>query len=134
MIWAWGRNTYRSLGTNNATDYSSPVAIARVGSYKAVSSGSWLGPSLAIDAATGRLWSWGFNSSGQLGDGTVVPQSSPVLVQCTASFVAIGTGLSTGMAIDSNKNIWAWGRNDKGQLGESTTTNVSIPIIIAKMA
>ena len=31
-------------------------------------------------AKTGSLWSWGKNSSGQLGDGTVVNKSSPVQV------------------------------------------------------
>ena len=77
-------------------------------------------------AANGVVWTWGFNASGQLGDGTlrtrVVP--TPILEQATA--VAVGAGHS--LALTSDGTLWAWGANGDGQVGDGTTARRLKPV------
>ena len=60
MIWTWGTNTYGQVGNNSVTTATSPVSIARTGSYTSVKTGYSF--SLAIDASTGNIWAWGYNN------------------------------------------------------------------------
>jgi PKD repeat protein/alpha-tubulin suppressor-like RCC1 family protein len=118
MIWAWGDNYSGQIGDGTVaifpTDFkSSPVSIARPGSYVAVSAGGW--HTVAIDSA-GMIWAWGAN----VGDGTNVNKSSPVSIARSGSYVAISAGASHTVAIDSEGIVWAWGDNEYGQLGDNT--------------
>jgi hypothetical protein len=76
--YAWGNNSYGRLGDGSAFPRSSPVSI--VGGFT-----DWTQVSGGLNASfgvrlNGTLWSWGSNANGQLGDGTTVSKSSPVLV------------------------------------------------------
>ena len=48
------------------------------------------------------LWAWGYNSCGQLGDGTTVDHQTPVRVLCPAGIIAIGAGGLHGLAVGSS--------------------------------
>jgi hypothetical protein len=76
--WAWGNNGNGRLGDNTITSRPSPVSV--VGGFAdwcQLSAGGL--HSLGI-RANGTVWTWGSNSSGQLGDGTTTNRSSPVSV------------------------------------------------------
>ena len=133
MIWTWGTNTYGQVGNNSVTTATSPVSIARTGSYTSVKTGYSF--SLAIDASTGNIWAWGYNNYGQLGDSTATNRSSPVIIVRTASYSQISAGYDHSLAIDATTgNIWAWGFNNNGQLGDGTIVNSSSPIAVSKIA
>ena len=76
-----------------------------------------LGPSV--------LYSWGLNSSGQLGGGgysnghlsLVMTDSGDVLM----GVLAVSAGEYHSLAILNDDSIWAWGENSDGQLGDGTT-------------
>jgi alpha-tubulin suppressor-like RCC1 family protein len=80
----------------------------------------------------GYVWSWGWNSWGQLGIGNDDPRTSPVRVfrgdqpgdPCNPNdplkyIIAISAGRSGefSLAVDANGYVYGWGRNDAGQLG-----------------
>jgi alpha-tubulin suppressor-like RCC1 family protein len=84
-----------------------------------------------IDRYVGnKLWAWGSNSSGQLGDNTTDSKSSPVQT------VAGGTNWKSISAknafhitgIKTDGTLWLWGNNDYGQLGDESINNKSSPV------
>ena len=81
-IWAWGRNAYGQIGDNTVTNRSSPVQIGSATNWTtaSVSKSQTASNFSAAADSDGKLYLWGANSSGQLGDGTVVNRSSPVQV------------------------------------------------------
>jgi len=69
----------------------------------------------------GTVWAWGFNSQGQLGDGTDKSRSTPAQVNNLTKITAVaaGGGFQSGhsLALKSDGTVWAWGDNFSGQLG-----------------
>ncbi|HQJ06039.1 MAG TPA: chromosome condensation regulator RCC1, partial [Spirochaetota bacterium] len=63
------------------------------------------------------LWAWGYNGSGQLGDGTTTNKSSPVQIGVSTDWARVSCGNDHTIAIKSNGALWAWGGNNYGQLG-----------------
>jgi alpha-tubulin suppressor-like RCC1 family protein len=75
-LWLWGRNNFGQLGDNTATNRSSPVQTVAGGTnWKQVSNDVVHTAAIKTD---GTLWSWGFNTSGQLGINDSTNRSSPV--------------------------------------------------------
>jgi alpha-tubulin suppressor-like RCC1 family protein len=72
------------------------------------------------------LYSWGLNTSYQLGSGTTVPRSSPVQVG-TSSWSLISAGAVHALAIDINNLLYGWGTQTSGQLGLGDTALRSQP-------
>lgn len=82
-----------------------------------------------------NILSWGWNTSGQLGDNTITNKSSPVLIAGNHEFVDIAHGAACYnnqfiAALKKDGSAWAWGRNFEGQLGDNTITNKSSPISV----
>lgn len=79
----------------------------------------------------GTLWSWGFNGSGQLGDGTNIEKLSPVKVGSGSDWKKISAGGFHNLALRENGTLWAWGYNLWGQVGDGSYGNTkSIPMRI----
>ncbi|MEJ7644665.1 MAG: T9SS type A sorting domain-containing protein [Chryseolinea sp.] len=79
----------------------------------------------------GTLWAWGFNASGQLGDGTGVEKDIPVQISTQNIWKTVSAGGSHTLAIQNDGTLWAWGDNLWGQVGDGTFGNVrQIPIKI----
>lgn len=111
-------------GKNNATGQvvTTPTALAGISSARAVSTGA---NHMVIHTDGNRLWVWGDNSSGQLGDGTQTSRATPTaLTASLGTLFAIGTGAAHSLAITTDGAVWTWGKNDLGQLGSGTTGGV----------
>ncbi|MCF6148527.1 MAG: hypothetical protein E3K37_07705 [Candidatus Kuenenia sp.] len=97
-------------------------------------SGGWT-HTIALDS-DGKLWAWGYNEDGQLGDGTNDSQTIPVAVQMNELTIitAVDCGGDHSMALDSNGRVWAWGYNGDGQLGGATEAdNSNVPLQIQNL-
>ena len=76
------------------------------------------------------LYAWGLNHKGQVGDGTVINQSTPVKVlfpPAVTSVTGIAAGYVHSLAI-TNDGLYAWGDNFNGQLGNGTFSESSLPV------
>ena len=66
---------------------------------------------------------WGWNASGQLGDGTTTSRLMPAAVSGLASGVVAVTAAGWhSCAVTTTGAVRCWGSNDNGQLGDGTTT------------
>jgi alpha-tubulin suppressor-like RCC1 family protein len=82
--------------------------------------------------STGGIMCWGWNVSGQLGDGTTTDHSIPTsLSTLTAGVTQIGLGSAHSCAILSSGGVKCWGENSSNELGDGTTTNRSTPVDIS---
>jgi alpha-tubulin suppressor-like RCC1 family protein len=70
----------------------------------------------------GKVFCWGANRAGQLGDGTSQTRTVATEVPGLASAEEIGAGDLHSCARLANGTIQCWGGNDRGQLGDGTTT------------
>ena len=107
-------------------------------SYKLVAAGNLHACAIANDD---KLYCWGANGRGELGDGTLVDHASPTMVGAS-TWISVATGggyhgcgfsnrRTCGghtCAIRSDHTLWCWGANAEGQLGDLTTTDRAMPV------
>ena len=74
-----------------------------------------------------KLYTWGLNSSGELGDDNNIDRYTPTYIG--SGFTAISAGAHHNLALKKD-SLFAWGANSRGQLGDGTTTNRHTPVYI----
>jgi alpha-tubulin suppressor-like RCC1 family protein len=128
-VWAWGYNGYGQLGDATTTDRLTPVQLPAFGASLVVAVAAGRLHSLAL-TEDGRVWAWGYNYNGQLGDGTTTNRTAPVELPAfsTNSAVALSAGQGHSLALTSDGRVWAWGYNAYGQLGDGTWTDRATPV------
>ena len=75
----------------------------------------------------GAAWCWGFNASGQLGDGTQTNSGTPVQVMTLGGALQIVAGYRHACARLDDGRARCWGSNDVGQVGDGTGTTQPLP-------
>lgn len=87
----------------------------------------------------GQAFCWGYNTGGQLGDGTTINRLVPGPVSGGLVFSAISAMGSFGVGagargwtcgVTTAASLYCWGSNNLGQLGDGTTTNRLTPVAI----
>jgi len=112
---AWGDNDAGQLGDGTESGPETceppvtkvpcsrtPVPVSGLSEVTAVSAG--FSSSLALRKG-GTVASWGFNRSGQLGNGTTTSSDVPVAVAGLASVSAISAGTAFGLAVGTLLNL-----------------------------
>lgn len=131
QLFAWGDNTNGQLGTGTGLDANVPVAVSTAGfpvATRFISVAAYSDTSIAL-ASNGQLYSWGNNSTGQLGDGTVVNRATPVEVSISGVvFKQIAVARSHALALAADGSIYSWGKNNSGQLGDGSNVDTVVPI------
>jgi alpha-tubulin suppressor-like RCC1 family protein len=130
QVWTWGFNETGQLGDGTTTNRSAPFHVMGLpaspvlqvaGGYET----SW------VRTASGEVWAWGFNSDGELGNGTVTI-SSLLPVHATnlpASPVEkLASGNRHAIILTASGEVWTWGFNRYGQLGDGTTLSRSTAV------
>lgn len=133
-VWTWGLNTRGELGTGSTADFvATPqkVKLPRGTVVKAIGAGEAFGVALN---ASGKLFSWGIDLNGQLGDGGHRTASAvPVRVHlpsASTKVTAVSAGGEHTVALTSAGKVLAWGWNHDGQLGDGTRTERDVPKVI----
>lgn len=126
-LWAWGYNGSGSVGDGTTINRSSPVHISQGKTWKSLGASNYnYGVSCAIDTSN-KLFLWGENGYGQLGQNDTDDRSSPSQMGTKNWLQAAVSGSSAG-AIDTNKKLFMWGRNNDGELGLGDQIDRSSPV------
>lgn len=156
-VWSWGLNDHGQLGRSALVD---PVCHCDYGARQvpglagivAIAAGDF--HSLALDSL-GRVWAWGSDSEGQLGDATFGEpacscRTTPVLVSGLdggllgqATQIAAGRDHSlailTGFALPCfpscpavSAPVIGWGDNSVGQLGDGTADGKHTTFVVVR--
>ncbi|OXM87400.1 fibronectin type III domain-containing protein [Paenibacillus rigui] len=129
-VWTWGNNNYGQLGNGTTSSNSpSPQQIAGLTGIIAVSAKEAHTLALKND---GTVWAWGYNDSGQLGDGSTLTRLTPQKVSGITNVSEIAAGGSHSLAIKTDGTVWAWGTNSAGILGNTSISGQStVPVPVS---
>jgi len=125
-LWGTGWSSAGGVGDGTSAVHTSfaPTLNTTSSPWAQVSAGNQY--SLAV-RQDGSLWAWGWNGSGQLGDGTTVQKFAPVLINNAKNWKRVVAGDSQSFALTDNGELWAWGTNWGGQLGVGDTNQRLTP-------
>ena len=133
-VYCWGDNTTGELGDGTTTSRLTPVEVEGLAGATAITGGggedagtvaTFYGHSCALTPL--GLACWGSNDSGQLGDGTFIERTSPVM---TAGLPAVPVAVAAGdrhTCAVAGGGVWCFGSNGAGQLGNGATTDAPVP-------
>ncbi|MFF4013147.1 RCC1 domain-containing protein [Streptomyces sp. NPDC001717] len=129
---SWGNNSGAQLGNGNTQQQLTPtnvLGIARQDVQELAAGGTDATTGTPATAATafavallkdGTVMSWGANTSGQVGNGTLTIQYAPAAVAGLSGVSHVAAGLNHALAVQ-NGRVLSWGGNASGQLGNGVT-------------
>ncbi len=127
-VWCWGRNLSGQLGLPTSTQRSLvPVRVANLGIATDVQAG-W-GFTCAITSDL-KVWCWGKNAEGELGNGTNNQSSTPVQATGITTATQLGVGAYHACAVVAANLVKCWGYGAYGQLGRGTTASSNAPVSV----
>jgi alpha-tubulin suppressor-like RCC1 family protein len=147
-LWYWGYQTNCAFGTQSLTHQSSPIQLIGrqwtdilsldCGAFGIENNFTTNSFDITRESAfnencCGRLFIWGDNNSGQLGNsGNAIPiggtASSPI--QIPGTWWKYSRGTDTVHAIRSDCTLWGWGRNRRGIIGDNSIISRCSPVQI----
>ncbi|MGB7540252.1 MAG: hypothetical protein WBM17_17050 [Anaerolineales bacterium] len=114
----WGYNKNGELGNTHHTDSSRPVDVNGLSTGVTTIAAGDDHTCAAMDA--GEVRCWGFNETGQLGDGTNENRDIPVAVKgWTGEAVSLAAGWGHTCALAAEGGVKCWGDDGIGQLGNN---------------
>jgi alpha-tubulin suppressor-like RCC1 family protein len=120
-----GSNGHGELGDGNRTTHGTPPSpIAGLVGVVSIAAGERHSCAVAGD----KVWCWGDNDFGQLGNGSLKAQSRPVPVEGVdgAQTVVVGS-LHSCALLRKDRTAMCWGNNARGQLGNGTASQRRVP-------
>lgn len=136
----WGANDNGQLGDGTLTQRTTSVQVmvsstSPLSGVSRVVTGNNFACAVVSPGATGKVYCWGANTYGQLGDGTVTRRTRAVPVKANSTteltgVTAVSAGHSSACAVLVSGTVRCWGLNDVGQLGNATTTNSAYPVAV----
>ena len=148
-LWAWGDNSRNLLGFNTPTEEEStsegnpvevvtepqitkPTQVTAVeGEVLAVSGcENTLSVATGTDGIIEKVWMFGSNADGALGDGKGLGNGNKDIpfatvpvnpsLKSSLKFTSMSSGQNYTMMLTDDGDIWGWGCNRGGQLGDET--------------
>jgi hypothetical protein len=130
-VQCWGNNSYGQLGNGSTTNSPVPVQaiVAGSGATSVAAGGdSFYRGGHTCAVVNGGVQCWGYNSNGQLGNGSTIDSLVPVHA------IAAGSGATSVAAGDFHTcavvddGVQCWGYNGDGRLGNGSRTQSLVPV------
>jgi alpha-tubulin suppressor-like RCC1 family protein len=128
-VCGWGANSSGQLGDGTTTQRLTPVCLTSLTGVSAIAAGGLHALALKTDGATiGRVWAWGYNADGQVGDGSTATRTAPVAGLLNAT--AVGAGNKHSLAAMADTTARAWGDNLEGRIGDGSVVDRLTPVVV----
>jgi len=110
--YCWGDNSHGQIGDGTFTRRTTPTVVGGGLSFTSLASEN--ADHACGIATSGQLYCWGANNFGQLGDGSGVDQTAPVLVADGTTFTAaaVSSYNTCGIRTDNSLMCWGWSGYD----------------------
>lgn len=132
LLHGWGGNGAGQLGLGTLASAASPQSIG-AGRRRFIRIAAGATHSLALSTA-GKVYAWGSNHHGQLGDRAPVYASAPRPVRLPEPITAIEAGMHFSVALGESGTVYTWGWNGHGQLGAGATGERHRPTAVKYLA
>jgi len=172
-VWACGNGNFGQLGNGSLVNTTTPICISDIAGTELaneyINNSSFKIENLYVKSnvykngysiicldSNGKVWSWGYNFDGQLGNGTTMYSSTPICITNIANtdfnnayvnnsskiesislYENTNTSYSNSVsiaALDSNGKIWTWGSNINGNLATGDKENKNSPICVSDLS
>lgn len=139
-VQSWGHFFNGYLGTglygNYGTPQSIPINVKTNNFQGEVITGLSTGEQhTLLITLSGKIFAWGDNTYGQLGDGTTTQKSEATAVVLSGlgsrTAVSVSTRGNHNLLIANDGSVFAWGNNNQGQVGDGTFVNKLQPTLIS---
>jgi len=135
-VYIWGRDGNGSMGGATGTT-ATPVHMTALDGKNIVKVRTAYRTAYVI-SSDGKVYAWGKNSSGQIGNGSSSDVSTPTEVTWfTRNNVKVvdikpGHNNSTHLALDDQGNMYVWGSDGNGSVGDGTgdVTTYYVPFLL----
>jgi alpha-tubulin suppressor-like RCC1 family protein len=137
-VWGWGRADYGVLCLGTIAQHTTPVELP----FTDVTAVAGAGDHALYDS-NGIVFACGWNTDGELGDGSTRSSSTPVEVTGLAgqNVQALVASFADSGALLANGTYFDWGYDGQGQLGDGTTgvnadtpVEVNLPLPVTQVA
>ena len=131
-VYSFGVNDRSQLGTGRTVSVTTPVRVFGFRGATVIQIALGYKSAYAIDS-TGKLWAWGNNEMGQLGDRTSADKNRPFPVYSfgvlkNKKVSKVCAGLQHALVMTSDGVLAAFGDGQYGQLGTGSTTATDAPV------
>jgi alpha-tubulin suppressor-like RCC1 family protein len=136
----WGNSANGENGAGSTFSTTLPVQVSGTNQFVRISTWSDVTGHACALSASGKVYCWGYNAYGQLGDGTTTDRAAPTLAQLSASATAFGNAdlssnvvaISTGqfhtVAAHAKGSLSGWGQGGNGRLGDGRSDGQLAPV------
>ncbi len=147
ILYTFGRNNNGQLGDGTTSTRKTPVKVSdnagfiNDGRDKVVAISAGYAHSLFV-TESGKIYGFGDNGYGQLGDGSRTDRRKPVLVRNGSDFIndgkikviSVATGRYHSLFLTENGKVYSFGYNGNFVLGDNTTTGRTSPVSVKSSA
>ncbi len=132
----WGRSDDGQIGNGVVTKAADPpVPPTKLGGLSDIVQVAAAARFACARQKGGRVFCWGNNQFGQLGNGNAntTPNPSPIIVPSLGDAIFIWTGYEHACAVRKSGAVACWGSAEEGQLGfgsPSTDASIASPVAV----
>lgn len=132
MLRTWGFNADGELGNGKTDNSDVPVKPELPAGTKITEVRGGCDFTIAL-TSTGKVFTWGSNSLGQLGTGVTggaSPVPAPVAMSAGVKIKDVRAGCQHALALTTTGQVYAWGSGFTGQLGDGLLSDFNHPVLV----
>ena len=129
-VLCWGSDEFGQIGDGSSRGTRPLTPVLGLGPGSGVMAIAAGGEHTCAVKSDQSMYCWGFNSGGQLGDGTTISRNVNVAVRTLnagSGVVSVSAGSGHTCAGRNDGAVLCWGWNKNGQLGDGTRSNRWVP-------